>query len=158
MACEECGTRWTKKTGIIASTKWKIVGGNDKKTASAWKETIDMDSTADTENNSVSEERAILDNIAASESPDIPDEYERKRGSTRTFGAYCPMCGGREKIYFYKNGNHRDQMLICRECETQWVMEQKSEKTGFLSSNKWTEWKVVGEDISKKASEWEEIY
>jgi hypothetical protein len=46
LVCEGCGTRWTKKTGIIASTKWKSIGRGkgregskwegEKKTASEW--------------------------------------------------------------------------------------------------------------------------
>ncbi|WP_161973222.1 restriction endonuclease [Halostella litorea] len=37
LVCEDCGTKWVKKTGIIASTKWNALGKDEKKTASEWK-------------------------------------------------------------------------------------------------------------------------
>lgn len=38
LVCEKCETKWMKKSGIIASTKWKALGMDMKKTASKWKE------------------------------------------------------------------------------------------------------------------------
>lgn len=37
LVCEDCGTKWVKKTGTIASTKWKALGKDEKKPASQWK-------------------------------------------------------------------------------------------------------------------------
>lgn len=38
LVCEQCGTQWRKKTGLIAKTKWIAIGEDMKKTVKGWKE------------------------------------------------------------------------------------------------------------------------